>query len=854
MSKVKNIIFKYRSWLIIAAAFLAVRVSVFVTFWRASLDRGGWQNFYNQAQPAVSVLLGIFHDYCDWHPPLYYFTTSVLLHWLGGEWLIYIMQVVLAFIALFIGYKLVRLFFSERISLAVTFLIAIEPYWAWHNFLLVSENLSIPLFLAGIYYFLKFFRFPQTRRLMISALLLGLSTLVRQNTSPLMAILPIFLILAYAFRRLLSLKELERINWRKIILGGLAFVLVFGAVISPILIRNKIVYQRLTLVNLLATNIYFYNLPALLSYQKQIPYAEAYDFIVKQADDALGENIGNQGDCLSVSLSEFNRELDYYSQTAKTYILNNFGDYLKVHLIRTVPFFFQPGYFEMWSAYTGEFSKPDITGFILNGNWRGILDFIKQINLKLLTYLAGVALWGISSLTLALALIYSYFKDRDKLLFFIFSAMIILYTALMVSPFVLARYRLPVYVFFFSALVYCCDLFLVFLRSNKQQIKKIIKTVPIVSPSAKLFYDWRRNRQVTARVKKFIQASDLPFQTVAPPIYEVGYEPTIRCNLRCKMCYQGENRNLRQQELSAEQILEVFKKMSSQVKEIKLVGGEPFARQDILQLIAFWDSLGKRVILQTNCTLIDERNIDQLADYKHLTDILTSLDGPKELHDAIRGVPGTFDRLERAIKLLQAKMPQVPITVFATLLVNDNIDNFFELIDTTKKLGITTINVLFEQVYSSADVAQAKNIFNREFGWEEGRDYRLNTQVRDPIFPSGINVKELKKKLTKIRLYGLKTGCFVNFSPLNYYHNLAQYLGRRPARPFCLKLLQPELRVNQRGEVVWCDIIEKSFGSLLDKTPDEIWLSQDYQEFRQYLFKHSLPICSRCCKAVYINN
>jgi MoaA/NifB/PqqE/SkfB family radical SAM enzyme len=508
----------------------------------------------------------------------------------------------------------------------------------------------------------------------------------------------------------------------------------------------------------------------------------------------------------------------------------------------------------MWSACTGEFSKPDITGFILNGNWQGIFDFIKQINLKLLTYLAGVALWGISSLALAIALIYSYFKDRDKLLFFIFAVMIILYTALMVSPFVLARYRLPVYVFFFSPLVYDCGLFLTYLKNNKHQLKKAVKAVPIISPLAKIFYDWRRNRLAIIRVKKFIQAPALPFQTESPLVYEVGYEPTIRCNLRCKMCYQGENRNLRQQELSAEQILEVFKKMSSQVEEIKLVGGEPFARQDILQLIAFWDSLGKRVILQTNCTLINERNIDQLAGYKHLTDILTSLDGPKELHDAIRGVPGTFDRLERAIKLLQAKMPKVPITIFATLLINDNVDKFFELIDTTKKLGITTINVLFEQVYSSADVAQAKSIFNREFGWEEGRDYRLNTQIRDPIFPPDTDAVELKKKLAKIRLYGLKTGCFVNFSPLNYYHNLPQYLGQKPSRPFCLKLLQPELRINQRGEVVWCDIIEKSFGSLLDKTPDEIWLSNDYQKFRQYLFKHSLPICSRCCKAVYIND
>jgi len=196
-------------------------------------------------------------------------------------------------------------------------------------------------------------------------------------------------------------------------------------------------------------------------------------------------------------------------------------------------------------------------------------------------------------------------------------------------------------------------------------------------------------------------------------------------------------------------------------------------------------------------------------------------------------------------------MPQVPITVFATLLINDNIDKFYELIDTAKELGLGTVNVLFEQVYSREEIEQTKNKF-KLWGWESGKDYRLNTQERNPIFPPGLNTKELKKKLSAIREYGLKKDCFVNFTPFNFYRHLDQYLGRKKnERVFCLKLLEPELRISQRGEVVWCDIIEKSFGNLLEKTPDEIWLSQDYQNFRKFLSQRSLPVCSRCCKAFY---
>ena len=83
----------------------------------------------------------------------------------------------------------------------------------------------------------------------------------------------------------------------------------------------------------------------------------------------------------------------------------------------------------------------------------------------------------------------------------------------------------------------------------------------------------------------------------------------------------------------------------------------------------------------------------------------------------------------------------------------------------------------------------------------------------------------------------MRKNCFVNFVPFNYYKNLDKYLGVKKTRAFCHKLLVPELRINQTGDVIWCDVIEKSFGNLLEKAPDEIWLSPEYQKFRKHLFE-----------------
>lgn len=375
----------------------------------------------------------------------------------------------------------------------------------------------------------------------------------------------------------------------------------------------------------------------------------------------------------------------------------------------------------------------------------------------------------------------------------------------------------------------------------------------MLASSAKVFYDWCRQKRLDSRIKKFLASEKLPFSDETPSSYTVGYEPTIRCNLRCKMCYQAQTRAERQDELDTKQILEVFEKLKNKIKSIKLVGGEPFVRQDIFELISFWDAAGKKVILQTNCTLLDERMIDAIKKNKNISDVLTSLDGPREIHDLIRGVPGSFDRLQKAIKLMKENMPHVRISAFATLLVNDNIDKLFELIDTAKTLGLGSVNIIFEEVYSSLDVRKTREILKNILNWNE-KDYRLNTQIREPIFPQELNSSDFHKKLSEVVKYGLKKGCFVNFVPPNYHHNTARYLAGGPGRTFCLKLLAPELRINQKGEVIWCDVIEKSFGSLLQNSPDEIWLSDEYQKFRRYLFKNSLPICQRCCKATYLKS
>lgn len=436
-------------------AFAAVRVVVFSTFWKASADKGGWVNFYDQAQHARYALMNIFHHFCDWHPPMYFAVTSALLHLTQNNWSIYIFQIICGLVSVVLTYLIARMFFNERISLAAALMMAIEPFWAWHNFLLMTDNLYVPLFLAGFYFWFKFLKNGKYSSVMVSALIFGLTTLTRPNSLLLTLFLSFLLALIFIFREKLKIKNYLRINsFKKLFYCLFIFNGLFFLVLAPWAVRNKIVYDRFTIANIMSTNFYYYNLPPFVSWKEKISYQEAYDIYAKQADRDLGKHLGNSGfNCTFFTNEELNKQLDYYKNKANEVMLGNFPSYLTLHLIRTAPFFLQPGYFEMHSAYTGEFRKPDLTAALMSGNLAEIKGFLKNINLKLIVYLTGVLLWGIISLVSFIALVFSY-KDKEKFLFAFFAMAVIIYSALLISPFVIARYRMPLYPFFFILTAY----------------------------------------------------------------------------------------------------------------------------------------------------------------------------------------------------------------------------------------------------------------------------------------------------------------------------------------------------------------------------------------------------------------
>ncbi|MCL4411569.1 radical SAM protein [Candidatus Marsarchaeota archaeon] len=139
--------------------------------------------------------------------------------------------------------------------------------------------------------------------------------------------------------------------------------------------------------------------------------------------------------------------------------------------------------------------------------------------------------------------------------------------------------------------------------------------------------------------------------------YKLNFAITYWCQSRCLSCniWQFKPKG----ELTLEEIRE-FARKNAYFKWIELTGGEPFLRPDITEIArAFYEtSRGLYVMtIPTNSLCSHEMVVRRVEDILMLgipkLAVTVSLDGYRELHDKIRGVPGNYDRAIEMFKRLK---------------------------------------------------------------------------------------------------------------------------------------------------------------------------------------------------------
>jgi heme d1 biosynthesis protein len=136
-----------------------------------------------------------------------------------------------------------------------------------------------------------------------------------------------------------------------------------------------------------------------------------------------------------------------------------------------------------------------------------------------------------------------------------------------------------------------------------------------------------------------------------PPGPVVIWNLIRRCNLTCKHCYSISADHNFPNELNTEEVFKVIDDLKEfGVPVLILSGGEPLLRPDIFEVTRYAKEKGFYVGLSTNGTLINEDNIEKIAemDYNYVG---ISLDGLQETHDKFRRKEGAFEASLHAARL-----------------------------------------------------------------------------------------------------------------------------------------------------------------------------------------------------------
>lgn len=170
----------------------------------------------------------------------------------------------------------------------------------------------------------------------------------------------------------------------------------------------------------------------------------------------------------------------------------------------------------------------------------------------------------------------------------------------------------------------------------------------------------------------------------------VIWEVTNYCNLSCTHCLSDSSPEIsRSDDLSTSRFLAAVREMtSSGVTEIYLTGGEPFARDDLVEIIAAIDPNVTEVYANTNGYFITQEVADALSGTA-LRRITVSVDGHnRESQALVRLKPASFDRAIGAVqRLLSAG---VPVRV-SHVVHPGNVDHVAEFCAEMARMGVEAL-------------------------------------------------------------------------------------------------------------------------------------------------------------------
>lgn len=172
---------------------------------------------------------------------------------------------------------------------------------------------------------------------------------------------------------------------------------------------------------------------------------------------------------------------------------------------------------------------------------------------------------------------------------------------------------------------------------------------------------------------------------------------TLNCNSRCIMCDIWKNK------IKDELLPQEYLKLPSSLEDINITGGEPFLRRDLVDIIRNMKQAAPRTRFVMNSNgFMPHRAAEDLPKIVKIDPkfaFRVSIDGMGEAHDAIRRIPGGFNKIIKTLTIARESGIQDLGVSFTVLDQNideiDKVRSFCEKEKLQFSLTVATSSVIY---------------------------------------------------------------------------------------------------------------------------------------------------------------
>lgn len=326
------------------------------------------------------------------------FLSAIYLVFLSFRPAIFIGAAVFAFSAP-LTYLIGKEIFHEKIAFVSALIFAIEPWALFQSGFLIAEQIFMPTFLFSVYLFCRYLKTETAQFIYWAVLVLSVTTLIR----PLSA----FLILIFLF--FVFIRE-AKISMRRASLISFLSILIFISVLSPWLIRNKIVLNTWQISSISNVSLYVENYMML---EKYLGKMEKSEDINERARILLGTK--------NYEEAKKTENAKILGKTAFEEIKSNLGSYIAMHLGKLPLFLLRNSYGNIFFdlKIPGANIQSDIGRDLSNKDFASLFVLIKSVSISSKILIALAFFWPLI-VVLAMVGIFAKFKTDPKNLIFWF--------------------------------------------------------------------------------------------------------------------------------------------------------------------------------------------------------------------------------------------------------------------------------------------------------------------------------------------------------------------------------------------------------------------------------------------------